>query len=81
MGGGLGGEVVPELAWLRRSCEEQGVPEFVEDPATIAKVVALFRAGRADRLAREARVGRPSRPQDPALPPRHAEQSGSGGDE
>ena len=41
-----------ELARLRRSCEEQGVPVFMTDPATIEKVATLLRAGRADRLAR-----------------------------
>ena len=47
-----------ELALLRRSCEEQGVPEFVTDPATIQKVATLLRADRADRLAREAQARR-----------------------
>lgn len=70
-----------ELAWLRRSCEEQGVPEFVTYSATIEKVVTLLRAGRSDRLAREARARRPPRPQDPDVPLNSAERSGSGGDE
>jgi hypothetical protein len=34
-----------ELEWLRRSCEEQGVPLKVTDPTTIRKVTALLQPG------------------------------------
>jgi len=36
-------------AWVRRSCDRQGVPEHVSDPATIARVVTLLRGGTPER--------------------------------
>lgn len=36
-----------EMEWLRRSCEEQGVPFKVTDPATLRKIATLL--GRARR--------------------------------
>jgi hypothetical protein len=32
-------------AYVRRSCAEQGVPEFVTDPSTISRVIALLGNG------------------------------------
>jgi hypothetical protein len=43
-------------AWVRTSCEAQGVPVKISDPAVVAKVVTLL-GGSA--LAQGARSGRP----------------------
>lgn len=41
-----------EWDWLRRSCEAQGKPVKLEDPAIIEEVVAIFLAAEAEQAGR-----------------------------
>lgn len=45
-------------AWVRKSCEEQGVPVKVTDPATISKVATLLGGSTWQKKTRRSRRAR-----------------------
>jgi hypothetical protein len=47
--------------WARRTAREQGLPEMIEDEATLQEIAILFTAGRDSRQPRSRRATPPDR--------------------
>ena len=66
--------------WVESSCEAQGLPVVVTEPATLSRVGVLLGGGRGQAGARPSRRSQPPRGSDPVRVQSGAASLGSGQD-